>query len=280
MADWSRRERWGLTALALFTGLALVGFATFGRSPELLARFPRLAVFYGPAFSFFAQGHILIATGALLCCLVPRTGAAWIPAFVAVATVSLVAELVGTSTGWPFGEYRYTELLGPRVAGLVPALIPLSWFMMSLPAFGLAQGVGSTFGRWGLGALLLTSWDLTLDPAMSGLSPYWIWETPGVLHGMPVRNLLGWLVTGVVIMAALELCGVRTWMRRIPVSYLAAYYVLVSTLSLIMVAIAGMWTMVVVALPALAWAAARGLGWDLPVGSNGRRDLAKGGAAS
>jgi putative membrane protein len=263
MADWNRGERLGLLTLALFTGFAVAGFATFGRNPGLLARFPELAGFYGPAFGFFAQGHILAAAGALACCLVSRVGGRWITAFVVVAAVSLTAELVGTSTGWPFGEYRYTELLGPRVAGLVPIVIPVSWFMMSLPAYGLSRGAGRGPGRWLLGALLLASWDLTLDPAMSTLSPYWVWESPGPLYGMPLKNLVGWILTGMVIMAALELCGTDAWLGRVPGSYLATYYGLVTFLSLAMVALSGMWVMVALALPALAWAAFTGWGGGL-----------------
>lgn len=266
MADWNRGERLGLLGLAVFTGFAVAGFATFGQNPGLLARFPELAGFYGPAFGFFAQGHIVIAAGALLWCLVPRIGMRWITALAAVAAISLTAELVGTSTGWPFGDYRYTELLGPKVAGLVPAVIPVSWFMMALPAYGLSRAVGRGPGRWLLGALLLTSWDLTLDPAMSTLSPYWVWASPGPLYGMPLQNLVGWMLTGVIIMATLELCGADEWLDRVPRSYLASYYALVTVLSLAMVAVSGMWLMVVLALPALVWAAFAGWGSGLAAG--------------
>ena len=44
-----------------------------------------------------------------------------------------VLERVGTSTGVPFGRYRYTGALRPSIGG-VPAVVPLAWFAMAVPA--------------------------------------------------------------------------------------------------------------------------------------------------
>ena len=56
-------------------------------------------------------------------------------------------------------------------------------------------------GAIALGALLLTSWDFVLDPAMSQTAaPFWEWETPGAFFGMPYQNFAGWMGTGVVFM--------------------------------------------------------------------------------
>jgi len=49
--------------------------------------------------------------------------------------ISLTSELLGTSTGFPFGHYGYLSGLGYKVAGLVPFTIPLSWFYMGLVTF-------------------------------------------------------------------------------------------------------------------------------------------------
>ena len=51
------------------------------------------------------------------------------------------------------------------------------------------------------GALLLTSWDFVLDPAMSQTNvPFWLWDQPGEFFGMPYQNFVGWFGTGVVYM--------------------------------------------------------------------------------
>jgi len=125
--------------------------------------------------------------------------------------LSLSSELLGTSTGFPFGHYRYLSGLGYKVAGLVPFTIPLSWFYLGICAYLLARvGLesrlqGATWLRLpvaiALGSLLLTSWDFVLDPAMSQTTvPFWIWEQPGAFFGMPYQNFVGWLGTGIVFM--------------------------------------------------------------------------------
>jgi len=128
--------------------------------------------------------------------------------------ISLASELLGTSTGFPFGHYSYLNGLGWKVAGLVPFTIPLSWFYLGLSSLLLARGgllagrgaVASTGLRSaaavGLGAVLLTSWDFVLDPAMSQTAlPFWYWHQAGAFFGMPYQNFAGWLGTGVVFMA-------------------------------------------------------------------------------
>jgi putative membrane protein len=124
--------------------------------------------------------------------------------------ISSTSELLGTSTGFPFGHYSYLSGLGYKIAGLVPFTIPLSWFYVGFVAYLLAR-VGLEvdkkpsffrhFGAMALGALLLTSWDFVLDPAMSQTNlPFWFWEKPGAFFGMPYQNFAGWLGTGFVFM--------------------------------------------------------------------------------
>lgn len=123
--------------------------------------------------------------------------------------LSLSSELLGTSTGLPFGEYSYLNGLGYKIAGLVPFTIPLSWFYLGFSCYLLARGglLKSGGSRlWHLpalatGALLLMSWDFVLDPAMSQTAmPFWYWHTPGAFFGMPYQNFAGWFGTGLTFM--------------------------------------------------------------------------------
>ncbi|GII82006.1 hypothetical protein Sru01_69880 [Sphaerisporangium rufum] len=43
------------------------------------------------------------------------------------------AEWVGIRTGFPFGEYRYTDVLWPQLGG-VPVIVALAWGGMGLAA--------------------------------------------------------------------------------------------------------------------------------------------------
>lgn len=124
--------------------------------------------------------------------------------------LSLASELLGTSTGFPFGHYHYLSGLGYKIAGLVPFTIPLSWFYIGFSAYIIARAGLETLaipqavkyiGAIGFGSLLLTSWDFVLDPAMSQTTvPFWVWEQPGAFFGMPYENFAGWFGTGVVFM--------------------------------------------------------------------------------
>ncbi len=141
--------------------------------------------------------------------------------------LSLGSELLGTSTGFPFGNYAYLSGLGYKIAGLVPFTIPLSWFYLGLSAYLLAMAGMDAWlaGRsprlnWGvkigavlLGTLLLTAWDFVLDPAMSQTPfPFWEFRQPGEFFGMPYRNLAGWMGTGALFMSVATLL----WPRQTP----------------------------------------------------------------
>ena len=247
-----RLDLWCLVVLGLFTVVTLAGFGSFGRHPELLARFPSSRGFYATAFEIFARGHVILAFVALALMLTQRVGARWIPALIAAGTLSLGVELLGTATGFPFSGYRYTELLGPRVVGLVPVLIPVSWFMMGFPSYVVARRmVRGHLARMSLGALLLTTWDLTLDPAMSSLAPYWVWDGDGAYYGMPLVNLLGWFGTGLLIMAGFDAVRAGAVADRVPAPPMEAYYATVLGLSLAMTMIAGYWLAVILTVAVL-----------------------------
>ena len=132
----------------------------------------------------------------------------WLSFLLPAVGVSMGAELLGTSTGFPFGQYHYLTGLGYKVAGLVPFTIPLSWFYLGFSAYLLAYmglvGLGRLreLGAIAFGSLLLTSWDFVLDPAMSQTTmPFWAWDQPGAFFGMPYQNFAGWFGTGAVFMA-------------------------------------------------------------------------------
>jgi len=129
-------------------------------------------------------------------------------------SISLGSELLGTSTGFPFGHYRYLTGLGYKIAGLVPFTIPLSWFYLGFSAYIIARAGLEQHPHTKrqlssiilLGAILLTSWDFVLDPAMSQTTmPFWVWEQPGAFFGMPYQNFAGWLGTGAIFMTVATL---------------------------------------------------------------------------
>jgi putative membrane protein len=192
-------KRTELVLLLLLYGLVFVhGFIHL--SPTVTGErvpFPTLV----PIFALFSLLHAVFMLG-------------WRRAavFFAVATViSLSAELAGVRTGLIFGRYVYTEALGPKILGDVPYVIPLAWFMMVYPAYVIASLAldGQPFAKGGrlgrlcffalVAGLIMTAWDLTLDPYMVGVPKAWVWHDGGPYFGVPFHNYAGWVLTTFVV---------------------------------------------------------------------------------
>ena len=127
--------------------------------------------------------------------------------FALSATISWAYEQVGVATGLIFGAYHYTDYLGAKL-GDVPLLIPLAWFMMIYPSYviacliaerrptGTPRGLVPLVRLAALSAMVMTVWDLVVDPILSGPDARaWIWENGGPYFGIPIQNYLGWLLT-------------------------------------------------------------------------------------
>ncbi len=251
-----------LGLLALVTVGALAGYSTFRLRPELLSQMPGAIPVYAAAFTVFARAQIALAFLALAVFLWRATRLRWLPAFVALYVISLASELLGTTIGLPFGPYTYTAGLGIKWFGHVPMLIPLSWFFMALPSYALAGSPAQSASsrraslvaeawRIAVGSLLLLTWDLSLDPAMSNATKYWVWGSEGVYYGMPLLNLFGWYVTGVALMTALAALRADDWLRFLPRRWLGAFYALNLLLPVGMSIASGMWGAAAVTLAAL-----------------------------
>ena len=182
---------------------SLLGFGIFTARPDLLAQVDPEARFFVWAFYGFAVGNMLLGGLAVVGEALLRGGLRALTVLGAVYGVSLASELVGTTYGVPFGAYSYTALLGPKWFERVPYLIPLSWFTMAWPAWILARRRAQGWAAVAISTALLVAWDLVLDPAMSSVTNYWIWADQGSYYGMPWSNLLGWAVTGFVLLMLL-----------------------------------------------------------------------------
>jgi putative membrane protein len=160
--------------------------------------------------------YMLLATAAVALYAYRTLGVwHWLSFMIPAIALSLGSELLGTSTGFPFGEYRYLSGLGYKIAGLVPFTIPLSWFYLGFSAYiialaGLKRLEISNWlcqlGAITCGSVCLTSWDFVLDPAMSQAPiPFWVWDQPGAFFGMPYQNFAGWMGTGIIFMTVATL---------------------------------------------------------------------------
>lgn len=203
-------ERFCLIAHVVSMVFGLAGLLLILPNPDLILSLPPIGKEFfqwsmaGGGVAYIVFGAAAVALYAYRTLGLQATLAFLLPS----VCLSLSSELLGTSTGFPFGHYHYLSGLGYKIAGLVPFTIPLSWFYMGFVCYLLARaGLGERgwkpqVGAVALGAVLLTAWDFVLDPAMSQTAfPFWEFEELGIFFGMPYRNLAGWLGTGALFMA-------------------------------------------------------------------------------
>ena len=109
------------------------------------------------------------------------------------ALMGFLVEMLGTNTGFPFGEYSYSSILGPGLLG-TPFLIGVLWWV-------LLRSFNDVFSRissnktiislaTGLGMLLL---DIFIEPVAIGLG-FWEWQAAEV----PLENYMAWFVLSFV----------------------------------------------------------------------------------
>ncbi|MBE9048331.1 carotenoid biosynthesis protein [Pleurocapsales cyanobacterium LEGE 10410] len=211
----SSTENYLLIGHILSMAFGLAGIILVLPNPSFqakLAEFEWGSTIFGWSMAGGGVVYMLLATAAVALYAYRTLGLwHWLSFMLPAIILSLGSELLGTSTGFPFGEYRYLSGLGYKIAGLVPFTIPLSWFYVGFSAYIIALAglkrleLGNWLRQLGaivFGSLCLTSWDFVLDPAMSQAPvPFWVWDQPGAFFGMPYQNFAGWMATGILFMA-------------------------------------------------------------------------------
>ncbi|MEP7064468.1 MAG: carotenoid biosynthesis protein [Gemmatimonadota bacterium] len=255
----SPRIEWTLlslhVALIVFATIALTTFLA-GAPPAWMQTGANAVVAY---WGWKLSGPTYVTLGALAALVHASGRLDSRRAFMLLAAgtlASLTAELIGTSTGLPFGPYSYTTMLGYRIGGLVPFPIPLSWFYMIYCSLAICGRFLPAADDWrskltwaAIGGLVLTAWDVSMDPAMSFATKHWIWHVAGSFYGMPWLNWFGWWLTGTII--------ARLYLEVVPPTVYAAR-VSPSPFTLVLYAINGVMPIAICARHGLTWAAVLG----------------------
>jgi uncharacterized membrane protein len=121
--------------------------------------------------------------------------------------VATLFESISLRTGFPFGHYWFTDLMGPKISGL-PILLALAYvgmgylsWVVSLALLG-GEKKPLSGGRIVLVPLMasfvLTAWDLSMEAVWADIDHGWVWRDGGSYDGVPISNFLGWLLTAYV----------------------------------------------------------------------------------
>ncbi len=125
----------------------------------------------------------------------------WREGIALIATLSLYAILLETSailTGFPYGHFGYSDLLGFRILGLTPWTIAFAWTPLILGAYSVAANlIGNRVGRVVATAAIVTLFDVVLDPGAVMLG-FWKYAGGGWFYDVPMSNFAGWLVSGLI----------------------------------------------------------------------------------
>jgi len=177
--------------------VAVVGVGFFVSS-YFMVRFASAA-----PFGSLSAVFILIFALPSYVSLLRYTGAGrGLPALIVLSVLPLLVEAFAVWTGFPYGEFHYSGLLGYTVLGLVPASVSFAYTPILLGAMTVAgRFSGRSLTRFAFFSTLVNvSIDLVIDPAAVHTG-FWGWTTPGVYYGVPMVNFLGWVVTGFVYAA-------------------------------------------------------------------------------
>jgi len=125
--------------------------------------------------------------------------------FVAVClAVGNIFENLGVRTGFPFGHYYFTNVMGPKFL-IVPVFLGLAYVGVAYLSWTLARIILREAQSTPSGSRLVTlplfascimvSWDLSMDPIWSTIVRAWIWLNGGRYFGVPLSNFAGWFLT-------------------------------------------------------------------------------------
>lgn len=107
-------------------------------------------------------------------------------------------------TGFPFGRYHFTDVMGPKLFN-VPIFIGLAYLGMGYLSWILARVILARRREPLTGAnvvvvpvlasFIMVAWDFSSDPVWSTIKRCWIWQDGGAYFGVPWTNFLGWYLT-------------------------------------------------------------------------------------
>lgn len=118
-----------------------------------------------------------------------------------VFAIAWTSETISMITGFPFGNYHYTEIMAPYLWH-VPVFVLPAYALMGYASWLLACLVlerrGAHVDRFALlgvpllAATAMVIWDLSMDPLRATLEGRWVWLDGGAHLGIPISNYLGW----------------------------------------------------------------------------------------
>lgn len=119
-----------------------------------------------------------------------------------IAVLGFAIEVIGVKTGNVFGEYHYSNALGPKLIN-TPLFIGINWLMLTYSAYyTLNKRISMKIPLVFIGALLITFFDFIMEPVAIQVN-MWNWNQGFI----PIQNYLAWFVISFIFLIMLNNSG-------------------------------------------------------------------------
>ena len=149
--------------------------------------------------------------------------------FAIFGVLALLIETSAIVTGFPYGHFGYSGLLGYKLFGYTPWTVALAWTPLVLAVYAVARRtVGNAILRIVLIAVFLVVFDLVIDPGAVKIG-FWRYEGGGQFYGVPVSNFIGWIFSGVIAGIVIEIfTAIRKPLLPAPAQLVSSAFFLLS----------------------------------------------------
>lgn len=188
-----------------------------------------LVLTFSPVFGIpdSVNSMLTLTLGAIFVFLHGSKSMGWksIISFVVITyLISFTSEAIGVATGLIFGNYYYTDHLGPKILG-VPPMIQVGYIAMGYASLMTARVLLGVIGKnlkdWTsilgvslVGSFIMVAWDVAMDPYQSTYSGDWIWPNGGPYFGIGLHNYIGWFVTVFLFMLSYQIFA-RNYLEKV-----------------------------------------------------------------
>ena len=206
LSELIREHRFTIAVVFPAVGaLSLIASAEWAPLPDVLAFNP-----------LFVLTGVLVMRSPLIVGVLPVVDRRAALGVAALAAYSYAIEIVGVTTGWPYGAFEYGVSLGPMLGG-VPIALPVFFLPLVANAYLLCLLLLGPLADRALPRLLsvialVLAMDVVLDPGAVALG-FWLYEGGGAFYGVPLSNYAGWVLSATIAVVVLDATFDRAALR-------------------------------------------------------------------
>jgi putative membrane protein len=126
--------------------------------------------------------------------------------FICLFSMGMISEMIGTNTGFLFGDYQYKSTLGPSIFK-VPWIIGINWFLVVYGSYSIVCVIAEKWFPNDMGKPILRIFAIAIDTALLTCFFDWIMEpvavyldfwswTDGII---PNYNYLCWFIISLMM---------------------------------------------------------------------------------